>query len=244
MRIKAAAAILCMAVIALTATAGEAKTVTFQHSVNMVVEYPQVGVESIDQQVREWLEERLAETVAGMAGVAIDPDMEDGDDGITVEYALERPSDRALSVVFRTSSFPFKAAHPTARTDVLSFDLRSGGRLTMDRMFQNPDAALAYMATHARARIAESLVRTNGDQIPADLADDDDYWFVDGFQPTQDNYAALALVPGGVRVIFQQYQVLPYAFGMPTVFFSLDELDPAGPDLALWENSPPLPEHN
>ncbi|MCD8140790.1 MAG: RsiV family protein [Planctomycetaceae bacterium] len=76
------------------------------------------------------------------------------------------------------------------------------------------------------------------------MAEDDDLWFAEGFVPTQDNYAALALVPGGVRVVFQQYQVLPYAFGMPSVFFSLDELDPAGPDLALWESGRTLPEHD
>ncbi|MCD8140789.1 MAG: hypothetical protein LUE17_13595 [Planctomycetaceae bacterium] len=157
MRIRAAAARCCIAVsafctlVAATAAAGEVRTVSFQHSINMVVDYPQVGVEAIDQQVREWLEERLAETVAGLAGVAVHPDMEDGDDGITVEYALERPSDHVLSLVFRTSSFPFKAAHPTARTDVLSFDRRSGGRLTMDRIFADPDVALEIMAARAGA---------------------------------------------------------------------------------------------
>ncbi len=237
MRITAASILCCIFLIGptATATAGEARSVSFKHSLNMVVDYPQVGTESVDGQIREWLEEHLAETVAGMAGVIIHPDMEGGDDGITVEYALERPSDRALSVVFRTSSFPFKAAHPTARTDVLSFDLRDGARLTMDRIFADPDVALTIMASCARARIAESLEQSNPGQVPDGMADNDDLWFAEGFAPTQDNYAAMALVPGGVRVVFQQYQVLPYVYGMPSVFFSLDELAPAGPDRELFQ---------
>ena len=56
----------------------------------------------------------------------------------------------------------------------------------------------------------------------------------DGTEPLADNFSALALVPGGVRVYFQPYQVAPWAAGTQRVFIPLEKLAPAGPLHLLW----------
>ncbi len=66
----------------------------------------------------------------------------------------------------------------------------------------------------------------------ADIADA--VLFEDGFGPTRENFRDFVLVPGGVRVIFQEYQILPYVFGLPEAFYSLEMLAPAEPRLEDW----------
>ena len=56
----------------------------------------------------------------------------------------------------------------------------------------------------------------------------------DGTEPLADNFSALAMVPGGVRVYFQPYQVAPWAAGTQRVFIPLEKLAPAGPLHLLW----------
>ena len=57
----------------------------------------------------------------------------------------------------------------------------------------------------------------------------------DGTVPVAENFSALALVPGGVRVYFQPYQVAPWAAGAQRVFIPLEKLAPAGPLRLLWD---------
>lgn len=66
-------------------------------------------------------------------------------------------------------------------------------------------------------------------------------WLATGTEPTADNYAAWAITPGGLEITFGQYQVAPYATGMPVVTIPVTHLagliDPSGP-LAPLANSP------
>ena len=49
-----------------------------------------------------------------------------------------------------------------------------------------------------------------------------------------ENFASLTLVPEGVRMNFQPYQVAPWAAGAQKVTIPLEELLPARPLLRLW----------
>lgn len=58
-------------------------------------------------------------------------------------------------------------------------------------------------------------------------------WLASGTEPTADNYATWAITPGGLEITFGQYQVAPYAAGMPVVTIPVAHLaglmDPNGP---------------
>lgn len=228
--------ILALVFVATALAAGEPARATMHHRVEVKVEYPQVGNEVVDDMIRVWLEEHVSEIMAAFSGVSVHPDMEDEDssDSIAVDYAVENASPRATSFVFETFVFPYKAAHPSGRTDVLNFDMESGSWLTFTDVFDEPDKALAIMSTGAKKKIGDYLRGLDEVQFAEGLVDEDEDWFTGGTEPTPENYAAFALVPEGVKVIFQQYQVLPYVFGMPQAIYTLEELEAAEPNLALW----------
>ena len=49
-----------------------------------------------------------------------------------------------------------------------------------------------------------------------------------------DNFANIALIPGGVRVYFQPYQVAPWSAGTQIVDIPLEKLKDARPLMDLW----------
>lgn len=212
---------------------GVETTASVSQDWNVKAEYPVLGIGEIDKAIQEWLGEHIRRNVADSAGVVVDPGFPDGGWTMEIFYAVTRPSDHAVSYAFSTYVMPKGAAHPMAYVDVLSFDVATGEQLTFDKVFARPDAALAIMAEHAPALVRESMTKEEPETAKYL---DNDIWFKDGFEPKASNYAALVLEPGGVRVVFQKYQILPYVFGNPEAFFPLSLLEPAGPNLVYWEN--------
>ena len=212
------------------APSGEGERGKLKYTVAVAAEYPIVGVESIDGRLRDWLGEHIGDMVDSFDGIVVDPMLVDGSVEIGVDFTVSRPSGRAMSVVFETYSFPSGAAHPMTRVDVVSFDMESGRMLGLDDIFADAGRAVRIMSAGAKAAVEREMVK----KAP-EFGKEDEVWFDDGFKARRRNYSALVLEPGGVRVIFQKYQVLPYVFGMPEAFFSLEELEEAGPRRELWE---------
>ena len=198
---------------------------------NVEADYPTTGNLGIDGAVREWLGRNISERLKEYAGVAVNPSYRGGTWDMTVEYVTSMSSDRTVSFVFETMVSPSGAAHPMSYVDVLSFDAESGDAIELDDMFADPDRALAIMAEHARDLIVRDM-GVSAPQLEESLTGD--AWFEKGLLPTRENYASLVLIPEGVLVVFQKYQVLPYVYGFPEAIFTLDMLEEAGPNKALW----------
>ena len=196
-------------------------------------EYPQTGVQAIDKRIRTWLEEHINRTVADVVVVSVDPDFDGENWDMGVTYKMSRPFRRVVSIVFETYTNPSRAAHPMARVDVLNFDAESGRQLHFEDFFEDPGLALEIMSENAPRLANEEMKKKLAKEYPEGLAAGD--WFMEGFNAHPTNYAAMIPEEGGARVIFQKYQVLPYVFGMPEVFFPLDMLEAAVPEPALWE---------
>lgn len=222
------ALVVAAALSGITGAAEERATV--EYSWDVKAHYPETGVAKVDTTIREWLAEHINEHVRENAGVLVEPDYPDGGWDMAVNYHT-RTTGGALSVVFETVVSPEGAAHPMTYVETLLFALPGGERLEWDDIFANPEKALAILAEHAEARVLETM-RGKGDERYAGIGRD--AWFGDGFTPTRENYAAMSVEPGGVRVVFQRYQVLPYAYGNPEAFFPLELLDAAGPVRGLW----------
>ncbi len=193
------------------------------------VAYPETGNGNIDADLNQWLENHVNTLIRDMAGVTLMPDLPEMTGEIDIDYRIARPSHRVLGVVFTTYRSPARAAHPMTLVDTLTYDLRDGSVLTLEDMFGKPDVAVAVMSREAPRILAEYVAATTGD-----AACDDSVLFRDGFAPDRENFRTLVLEPGGVRVIFQQYQALPYVFGLPEAFYPLSSLALAEPDYALW----------
>lgn len=214
------------------AAAGEEK-VNVKYRWSVEASYPKTGMEKIDEQLQEWMEEHIALSVGEASELAsADPEFSEGGWEMSTGYEVTRPSDKALSVVFETYFFPSHAAHPSGMMQAVNFSSATGEVLTLDDLFDDPDKALALFSEHAPRIVSERLTREHRDDFPDGLPDD--AWFKDGLAPSRDNYSCLGLEPEGVRVYFQQYQILPYVFGMPDPLIPLSVLEPAGPSREVW----------
>ena len=55
-----------------------------------------------------------------------------------------------------------------------------------------------------------------------------------GLNPVPENFASLTLIPSGIRINFQPYQVAPGMAGAQKVDIPLEELKVAHPLMLLW----------
>ncbi len=229
---KIAVAAMAFALALAASVAAEAQTAPngenhLRYVLNMDVDYPALGDRKIDAMLRQWLTDILNGTLRGMAGVSLGPDVVESVNEIQAGCGIVRPSKRIAGAVFRTYAYPSGAAHGTTRVDSAHFDMLTRERLGLEDFFENPDQAVAIMAERAGEAIVDSLKEERPDVDASSL-------FADGFAPARENFRTFVIEPDGVRVIFQEYQVLPYVFGRPEAWYSLETLAPAGPRLEYW----------
>ncbi|GHS90675.1 hypothetical protein FACS1894107_02330 [Planctomycetales bacterium] len=195
--------------------------------------FPATGVAAVDAQVSAFLKNFLAGQIAASGEVFAPYNAT-----LTVVGKLTRPSSRAVSVVLLMDNYEQSAAHPSHLTRVLNYEA-SGAALPFNKIFGKPENALTIFARLAPDLALEQLkkiVADDGALAQPDAADLQEMLtgFQDGFAATAENYAAVGLEPTGVRLYFQEYQIAPYSFGMPTVLIPLADLADAEPNLALW----------
>jgi len=127
-----------------------------------------------------------------------------------------------LSLVLEVSVYYAGAAHPGHYGTTLVWDAERGRALTLAELFR-PGAAWL-----------EALARETIPVLEAELGEmADPGWIAEGAGPDPANYARWALVEDGLLVLFDPYQVAPYAAGPQAVTVrraALAEVaDPAGP---------------
>ncbi len=187
---------------------------------DVAVRYPAFGLPAVDEDLALWVEH--------MAGV-FEYDcatQEHGEDQaetppawLSASFTVTSPSGAAASVVFDVW---LRTGESEASEDILtlSYDLLTGRRLHFVDIFEDTDRALAILSERSRAALARE---TAWDTASA----------AGGTRPAAENFASIALIPEGVRVYFQSFQVTRWP-GSRQVDIPLEALMPAGPWLALW----------
>ena len=103
----------------------------------------------------------------------------------------------------------------------LNYDTTAAKVLTLADLFE---PGTDYLGLISSLCIAE--LQTRSDMMFPDFA-------TSGAAALQENYQVWAVTPQGLLVVFQQYQVAPYAAGAQSVLLPYDslagQLDPAGP---------------
>ena len=113
--------------------------------------------------------------------------------------------------------------HPGLDVITLNYSLISEQRLSLVDVFEDTARALDVMSGYSRSVLA---VRVGGGRVDQAIAA--------GTAPDPDNFANIALIPGGVRVYFQPYQVAPWSAGTQIVDIPLEKLKDARPLMDLW----------
>lgn len=187
--------------------------------------YPELGNPAIDANLKEF-----AEDLAASYEENIKDTYEEGEDKPdsagnweeTAYYTIERPGPDTISILFNIYIYT-GGAHGQLIVDARNYDLKSGKRLDLADLFSDPQKALDIMSEISALRLRDSL----GDDAEEEM-------IRDGTQPDANNFSNLSLLPNGVAVEFQPYQVGPWSIGQQRVEISLRELAPAGPSKLVW----------
>lgn len=213
-------------------TAGE-ETVKATCRITIEVEYPKLNKPRVDEIIANWVNDRVQEA-AVTASDHLDTYEPEYDISGGIEYTMIQNSPEIVSVKFFCHLYPYRAAHPTGTVFILNLSGETGELLSLDNMFKDPGKALEIMSGHARQAITESLTKEFADDPDMNVPEmTESDWFMKGSAPSRDNYGCIGLEPEGIRVYFQQYQILPYFLGTPDALIPFEKLSPAGINEAI-----------
>lgn len=194
--------------------------------------YPVVGNAAIDANLKKFAED-MADSYEKYLAETYE-EVEDKPDSYgnweeTGFFTVERPNPDVISIMFNVYSYT-GGAHGGLLIDVQNYDLKSGKRLELKDLFADPDKAIAILSQISALKLRETL----GEDAEEEMINE-------GTAPEPDNFANLSLLPDGVAVEFQPYQVGPWAIGQQHVNVSLEELAPAGPNPSIWPKAASVP---
>ncbi|MGQ0679235.1 MAG: DUF3298 domain-containing protein [Actinomycetota bacterium] len=154
------------------------------------------------------------------AGVGESPVGFEGKSGLVLTYQTVRLDERVASFRLNFSQYFAGAAHPGAAVVTLNFDPATGARYLLEELFSPEAGHLEALSAHCREVLRDQLSRFG----PLDESTEE--WIDDGTQPAPENFAAWAIDGSGVQIVFQEYQVGPYAIGTPQCHLPADKLAP------------------
>lgn len=197
------------------------KIVRQTDALDIQVHYPVLGIPGVDAELAAWAENavisfehdygQIEERTPTTPRYVLD-----------IRHTVDHPSSRAVSVMFQVETYT-GGAHGTLDILVHNFETQTGLSLTLPYLFVDVEMALNLMSTHCY----EELARTLGENRLEDM-------LRLGTTPDADNFSALALLPHGVRIYFQPYQVAPWAEGPQIVDIPLEALEEALPQMEWW----------
>ncbi len=134
-------------------------------------------------------------------------------------YELISPVGNVISLQIKIEYYMAGAAHPAHQTISYSYDLEKGQEITLNQLFLPNANALPTIADYCKAELGKR-----------DIAFDA---FSNGADPIAENYTVWNISTAGLVILFNEYQVAPYAAGPQTVILPRDVLgaviDPSGP---------------
>ena len=178
---------------------------------------------SINDDIRAAVAVTVDEFLSGVSELGAPPAaLADQKSGLEGSYEVARLDEGLASLAVRVSRFYAGAAHPGAVLLTFTYDLGTGRRLALADLFTPGSPYLAKLSELSRQLLAA--------QPGFDELQD---FVVPGTEPTAENFAGWTVTDQDLVITFAEYQVAPYAMGMPHVsipFASLRTLlDPAGP---------------
>lgn len=125
-----------------------------------------------------------------------------------ITYQIEPNSavPNIFSVRLNETSFQSGSAHPGQLIETAVFNISTGQRYALSDLFISPDY-LNRLSIYSIASLKKSL---GNDQSSTDI-------ITEGAAPKSENYRAFTVGNKGIVIIFQEYQVAPYAAGAQEV---------------------------
>jgi hypothetical protein len=167
------------------------------------VNYPVVKDKTISLLFKDFAEKQINQFKQDTSWVN-DPEISSASEGelsISIDYQ-KTVSANTETYVFTTGTYT-GGAHGMQYTTTMTFN-KLGKMLKITDLFSNPDAGLKLVSDYVKAELMK------GEFADAGAIDA-------GASPTADNYQSFIITNQGLTVIFDPYQVAPYAAGIPRV---------------------------
>ena len=207
--------------------------------VDINASWPIVGIARVDDESRAFvtgLADRFEQEIEALAA---EPGVEEIAHLFPYELSISHeatyPSPRVASILWNIWSFT-GGAHGMLDIVANNYDRSTGYPLLLEDLFVDPDLAVLQFSKAARRVLAEP------DEGSEDGAGIPDEMLMAGTEPVEDNFRTFIVIPSGIRLHFQPYQVAPWAAGPQTVDVSLDELQAAKPNPEFWDAEAPAGE--
>lgn len=184
--------------------------------------YPSFGIPVVDGHIRQWVTGIANAFDGSFSGNAWLEDSPASPPELWSSFSVTSPSPSALSVTFEIWTYT-GGAHGNLDIITLNYNALTSQSLGLVDIFEDPDAALSIMSTWSYKELSKRLGGMRQEQM-----------LRTGLTPLPENFASLTLIPSGIRVNFQPYQVAPWAAGAQRVDIPLDVLHAARPLLMLW----------
>lgn len=179
-----------------------------EHAVS--IHYPITGISEIDRVIEQEVYNKIEEFENKKIGYqALEPDVSSS---IWIDYESYIKGD-IISVVFYTEENFSALAHPLECVDTLVFEITSAKQLSLGDIFKSDDFSI--LAELTKEQFAENLDVKS--QMDTEL-------FLNGTEPTEQNYQHFALKEDGLAVYFEKYQILSGYFGIQSVTIPYDSL--------------------
>lgn len=133
---------------------------------------------------------------------------------LTISYEPFIQTSNMVSIEFTISQFWAGAAHPNSVAKTFTYDISSGKQLSLSNIFKKNSNYLSVLSGIATQSLKEKLGK--------DLEETDDVnfmkdWIETGAAPKKENFSNFVLGKDNLIIIFDPYQVGPYAWGFQKV---------------------------
>lgn len=149
-------------------------------------------------------------------GTDMDGIPENFQSSLTMDWDPMLISPQMLSIKFNYSAYSAGAAHPNSMSRVFNYDLVKGKKLETTDLFSAKEEALPLLSTLSRIALKKELNDVSKEEWDTQV--------IPGTEPTEENFREVALTKDGLLVIFNPYQVAPYARGTQDVLIGTNDI--------------------
>lgn len=121
--------------------------------------------------------------------------------GLDLSYVIYFSNERLISLRLAHSVMEAGQMHPISYYETINYDLETGKQLRVRDIFKR--GYLKRLSNYSRKELTERYALVTQD------------WMMNGTRPTAGNFTNWNLVPDGVLLSFEDYQVSAHSFGQP-----------------------------
>ncbi|MCP0913033.1 MULTISPECIES: DUF3298 and DUF4163 domain-containing protein [Legionella] len=157
---------------------------------------------SINEMLEQWVQKKQRQFLSEVAKNNDLPASVPGNNGLSINYQIMYQQAKALSILFDLSTFMRGAAHPANNKE--AFNFINGKPVSLENLFIPGHDYLKILSQYCRSQLLNNK-------------DLEKNWVLAGTKPVKKLYKIWYFTANGIAIVFDTYQVAPYALGPQTI---------------------------